>query len=71
MKKAEGGMGFRKLYEFNLALLGKQAWRIVTHPDMLMSRIFNARYYPDGNFLTAKLGANSSYGGAFWHLRSY
>lgn len=62
LKKAEGGMGFRKLYDFNLALLGKQAWRLLTHSDILVSRIFKARYYPDGNFLMAKLEANPSYG---------
>lgn len=61
-KKSDGGMGFRKLHDFNLAvLLGKQTWRLITKPESMMSRVFKARYYPDGNFLTAKIGANPSY----------
>lgn len=61
MKKSEGGMGFRKLHDFNLALLGKQAWRLITRQDSMVSRVYKARYYPDGNFLNAKLGSNPSY----------
>lgn len=60
-KKSEGGMGFRKLHDFNLALLGKQAWRLITQEQSLVSKIFKARYYPNGNFLTAKVGANPSF----------
>lgn len=60
-KKSSGGLGFRCVRDFNLALIGKQSWRLITHPDMLVSRIFKARYYPDNSFLSAKLGANPSY----------
>lgn len=28
--KSIGGMGFRQLHAFNLAMLGKQAWKLVT-----------------------------------------
>lgn len=45
-KKKEGGIGFRDLKAFNLALLAKQAWRIVTRPHSLPSRIFRAKYFP-------------------------
>lgn len=54
-------MGFRKLHEFNIALLGKQAWHFVTNPECLVSRIYKARYYPNVTFLNAKLGNNPSY----------
>lgn len=61
MKKSEGGLGFRKLHDFNLALLGKQSWRLTMKSDSTVSKIYRARYFPGGNFLTAKLGANPSY----------
>ncbi|KAL8133670.1 hypothetical protein AgCh_008927 [Apium graveolens] len=61
MKKSEGGLGFRKLHDFNLALLGKQGWRLITNQESMVSKIYKARYYPNGSFLTAKLGSNPSY----------
>ncbi|XP_074323135.1 uncharacterized protein LOC141660074 [Apium graveolens] len=60
-RKSEGGMGFRSVHEFNVALLGKQVWRLLVHPDKLVSRIFKARYYPTGSILSANLGSNPSY----------
>lgn len=59
--KMIGGMGFRHVYDFNITQLGRQAWRLVTNQSSLASRIFRARYYPNGSFLTAKLGNNPSY----------
>ncbi|XP_074299692.1 putative mitochondrial protein AtMg00310 [Silene latifolia] len=55
------GMGFRDFQLFNLALLGKQAWRLVTETGNLWEQIMRAKYYPDGEFMTAQLGANPSY----------
>ncbi|KAL8108560.1 hypothetical protein AgCh_024870 [Apium graveolens] len=60
-KKSEGGMGFRNVRDFNVALLGKQGWRLLKYPDKLVSRVFKARYYPEGSFLNAKIGSNPSY----------
>ncbi|XP_074271816.1 uncharacterized protein LOC141595750 [Silene latifolia] len=59
--KADGGIGFRDFRLFNLALLGKQAWRLITNSDSLWSRLVKARYYPEGDFMTASLGHNPSY----------
>lgn len=58
--KENGGMGFRDLQSFNLALLAKQEWRLVTCPDSLMSHLFQARYYPNSSFLEASLGSRPS-----------
>ena len=40
MSKAHGGMGFRNLQAFNLAMLAKQAWRILANPTSLVARIY-------------------------------
>ncbi|XP_024035529.1 uncharacterized protein LOC127899286 [Citrus sinensis] len=37
--KAHGGIGFKQLHYFNVAMLGKQGWRLLSHPDSLGSRI--------------------------------
>ncbi|XP_019164478.1 PREDICTED: uncharacterized protein LOC109160650 [Ipomoea nil] len=59
--KRYGGMGFKRLHQFNLALLGKQGWRMLTCPDSLVARVFKARYYPTTSFFDAVIGGNPSY----------
>ncbi|KAM6590275.1 uncharacterized mitochondrial protein AtMg00310-like [Cannabis sativa] len=59
--KAKGGMGFRNLRDFNLAMLGKQGWRLLFRHESLASKVFKARYYPNGNYLSAELGSNPSF----------
>ncbi|XP_060965673.1 uncharacterized protein LOC115711034 [Cannabis sativa] len=59
--KAAGGMGFRNLRDFNLAMLGKQGWRLLFRHDSLVSKVFKARYYPQGDYLSAELGSNPSF----------
>lgn len=46
LKKSDGGLGFRNIHEFNIALLGKQGWRVIKHPNKLVRKVFKARYYP-------------------------
>lgn len=60
-KKQDGGLGFRSVYDFNLAMLAKQAWRFITNPSSLCSRLFKAKYFPKSNFFEAELGHNPSY----------
>lgn len=56
--KGVGGLGFKDIYieAFNLALLGKQLWRFLTHP----TRIFKSRYFAKSNPLSADLGSRPS-----------
>ncbi|XP_062086997.1 uncharacterized protein LOC133793717 [Humulus lupulus] len=59
--KSKGGMGFCNLHDFNMALFSKQGWRLLCQPNTLVTRIFKARYFGGGNFLTAELGSNPSF----------
>jgi len=61
MRKEYGGMGFRHLFGFNLAMLGKQGWKLQTEPDTIVTRIYKAKYFPRTDFLGARLGHNPSY----------
>jgi len=61
LPKGKGGMGFRDLQSFNLAMLAKQVWRLLCDPDSLCARVLRARYYPDGNLLKARIKSGSSY----------
>ena len=59
--KAEGGMGFRDLKAFNLALLAKQWWRMQQNPNSLVHRVLKAKYFPNGVACEAELGRRPSY----------
>ena len=59
--KNEGGMGFRDLRSFNLAMLGKQGWRLMHEKDSLLYNCFKARYFPRCHFLDATIPPNSSF----------
>ena len=42
-------------------MLAKQGWRLIQHEDSLVARILEAKYYENGDFMTAQVGNNPSY----------
>ncbi|KAA3487801.1 reverse transcriptase [Gossypium australe] len=69
LPKEEGGMGFRDLPKFNIALLAKQSWRLLENPGLLTAQLIRAKYCNGSNFLEASLGANPSLVCALKHPR--
>ncbi|CAM9001934.1 unnamed protein product [Rhodiola kirilowii] len=59
--KSCGGLGFKNFKLMNDALIAKQAWRILTKPDLLMSRVMKARYFPNSGFMEANVGSRPSW----------
>jgi hypothetical protein len=59
--KKQGGMGFRDLHCFNLSMLAKQVWRLISEPYSLCATVLRAKYYPSGDILNCKLKKGSSY----------
>ena len=54
-------MGFWDIQDFNLALLAKQAWRLIHNTHSLFYRVYKSRYFPNCSFMDAELGNNPSY----------
>ena len=54
--KAKGVMGFRKLKQFNLALLAKQGWQLQMGHDSLVFWVFKEKYFTKCEFIDAHLG---------------
>ncbi|XP_073129367.1 uncharacterized protein [Henckelia pumila] len=61
IRKEFGGLVFRDFYGFNLAMLGKQGWKLINDPNATICRIYKAKYYPTGDFLNANQGNNPSF----------
>lgn len=57
----DGGLGFRNLRDFNLAMLAKQIWRLHTNQHSLISKVFKTKYYPTNDVLQATVGVAPSY----------
>jgi len=64
MRKEVGGMELCHFYNFNLAMLEKQDWNLLTDHDAIVIRVFKSKYFSQWTFLGAQLGDNPS---LIWH----
>ena len=54
-------IGFKSFKAFNMAMVGKQAWKLVSNPDYLIMWLLKAKYFPWGNYYGAAIVHNSIY----------
>ncbi|KAA3480405.1 reverse transcriptase [Gossypium australe] len=52
--KGVGDMGFRDVHLFNLALLGRQVWRLMIQKDTMCYKVLSAKYFPNGDVFSYK-----------------
>ena len=57
--KSQGGLGFKLLKEFNLALLAQQWWKLRPEPNSLAYRVLKDKYFSKCDFMDASLGRRS------------
>ncbi|XP_024015977.1 uncharacterized protein LOC112089225 [Eutrema salsugineum] len=57
-----GGLGFRDLNDFNLALLAKQLWRLIQYPNSLLAQVLRGRYFRQSDPLEDRKVYSPSYG---------
>lgn len=59
--KGNGGMGFKNIQAFTMAMLAKKSWRNLFDKSTLLHQIYKEKYFPDCEFVEAKLGHALSY----------
>jgi hypothetical protein len=61
LPKAEGGLGFRRTHEFNLSLIAKLGWKLLSHTDCLWVNQLREKYIKYGDFLSSPNPSSSSW----------
>lgn len=61
IRKENGGLGFKDFQAFNLAMLRKQGWNLISNTGTLVSRLPKTKYFLRVNFLNAQVGHNPSF----------
>lgn len=66
-----GGLGLRDIGCFNQALLAKQAWRLLTEPNLLLARVLLGKYcYGESLFdCRVKSGCSLGWRSIWWALQ--
>ena len=56
-----GGLGFRRFYYFNLALLSKLGWKVVAGEDVFWVKALQAKYYRTEKFRDTPIRSDDSF----------
>lgn len=59
--KQYGGMSFKDVHKFNIALLAKQSWRLLKEPTSFLAQVFKAKYFNKSSLLEGPLGHHPSH----------
>ena len=62
LPKIEGGLGIRKLDNFNVALMSTHVWKLITHKESLWVKWIHAYKLNNRSFWDVKLASNVSWG---------
>jgi len=54
-------MGFKSLKAFNLAMVGKKSWKLISKLVALITQLLKDKYFPLGDYFSAGLCQNPSY----------
>lgn len=54
ISKKNGGLGFRDLHTFNMAMLARPAWQLLVCTESLCAQVLRAKYFPMKNIPEAK-----------------
>ena len=59
-EKRVGGLGFKDLQNFNKVLLAKQVWRLISKPNLLVSKVLKAKHFYRDSIFKCKIPKNVS-----------
>lgn len=58
---SKDGLRFRHIHDFNVALLGKQGWRLMRNTYSFITRVYKVWYYPQTTILDVNIGGNLNF----------
>jgi hypothetical protein len=61
LPKHEGGLGFRQMHEFNLSLITKLGWKMITKTNCQWVEQLQNKYIKYGDFLSSPISSSASW----------
>ena len=61
LPKHERGLGFKRMHDFNLALIAKLGWKLLSNSKCLWVKQFQSKYIKYGDFLSSPIHSTASW----------